>query len=320
MPPRPDSAVVVTAGRGAGRKTRPAARARSARRLTSIGLFLLPALVLYALLVIVPIFQAIRYSGYQWNGLSPLEDFVGLDNFTARLRGRRVPRRAATQRDHHRALAPRAAAVRARGGAPGQRAYEGPRAVARAVLRPVRPVGGHHRRHLQPDAAARRADRPVARAAGAGGAHRGLARRLEPRPLHRLRGGVVEVLRLPHDPLHRRPAADPPRAGGGRGDRRRAPVSDLPARHAAAARPDDPHLRVPVDHRRDAAVRPRVGAHRRRARQRVQHDGRLHDRLGVQALPVRLRQRGGRDPARPSRSCSRCSTSATSCGATSRAP
>jgi raffinose/stachyose/melibiose transport system permease protein len=82
MPPRPDSAVVVTAGRGAGHTTRPAARARSARRLTSIALFLLPALVLYALLVIVPIFQAIRYSGYQWNGLSPLEDFVALDNFT----------------------------------------------------------------------------------------------------------------------------------------------------------------------------------------------------------------------------------------------
>ena len=81
MPPRPDSAV-VTAGRGAGRTTRPAVRARSARRLTSIALFLLPALVLYALLVIVPVFQAIRYSGYQWNGLSPLEDFVGLDNFT----------------------------------------------------------------------------------------------------------------------------------------------------------------------------------------------------------------------------------------------
>ena len=81
MPPRPDSAVVVTAGSGAGRKARPAARARSARRLTSIALFLLPALVLYALLVIVPIFQAIRYSGYQWNGLTPLDDFVGLENF-----------------------------------------------------------------------------------------------------------------------------------------------------------------------------------------------------------------------------------------------
>ena len=37
--------------------------------------------MLYALLVIVPIFQAIRYSGYQWNGLSPLDDFVGLENF-----------------------------------------------------------------------------------------------------------------------------------------------------------------------------------------------------------------------------------------------
>ena len=37
--------------------------------------------MLYTLLVIVPIIQAIHYSGYKWNGLSPLDDFVGLDNF-----------------------------------------------------------------------------------------------------------------------------------------------------------------------------------------------------------------------------------------------
>ena len=87
MPQRPDSSVVAVE-REAGRTTRlapgpirRAQRARRARRLTSIALFLLPALVLYTLLVIVPIFQAIRYSGYKWNGLSQLDDFVGLDNF-----------------------------------------------------------------------------------------------------------------------------------------------------------------------------------------------------------------------------------------------
>jgi raffinose/stachyose/melibiose transport system permease protein len=87
MPQRPDSRV-VSVKREAGRSTRlapggirRAQRARRTRRLTSIALFLLPALVLYTLLVIVPIFQAIRYSGYKWNGLSPLDDFVGLDNF-----------------------------------------------------------------------------------------------------------------------------------------------------------------------------------------------------------------------------------------------
>ena len=37
--------------------------------------------MLYVLLVIVPIVQAIHYSGYKWNGLAPLDDFVGLDNF-----------------------------------------------------------------------------------------------------------------------------------------------------------------------------------------------------------------------------------------------
>jgi raffinose/stachyose/melibiose transport system permease protein len=80
--------MVAMGRRGAFRTTllapggiRRAQRARRTRRLTSIALFLLPALVLYTLLVIVPIFQAIRYSGYKWNGLSPLDDFVGLDNF-----------------------------------------------------------------------------------------------------------------------------------------------------------------------------------------------------------------------------------------------
>jgi raffinose/stachyose/melibiose transport system permease protein len=91
MPPSPDRAV-ATVERQAGRRARlappggpgtiqRARRARGRRRLTTIALFLLPALVLYTLLVIVPVFQAIRYSGYKWNGLSPLDDFVGLDNF-----------------------------------------------------------------------------------------------------------------------------------------------------------------------------------------------------------------------------------------------
>jgi raffinose/stachyose/melibiose transport system permease protein len=68
-------------GAGGPPSIRRAQRARRTRRLVSIALFLAPALVLYTLLVIVPIFQAIRYSGYKWNGLSPLDDFVGLDNF-----------------------------------------------------------------------------------------------------------------------------------------------------------------------------------------------------------------------------------------------
>lgn len=46
-----------------------------------IILFLLPALVLYALFVLYPIVQSARYSLYDWNGLEPLDDFVGLGNF-----------------------------------------------------------------------------------------------------------------------------------------------------------------------------------------------------------------------------------------------
>ena len=43
--------------------------------------FLLPALALYTLFVLYPITQSIRYSGYDWNGLEPLTDWVGFQNF-----------------------------------------------------------------------------------------------------------------------------------------------------------------------------------------------------------------------------------------------
>jgi raffinose/stachyose/melibiose transport system permease protein len=46
-----------------------------------IALFLLPALLLYAVFVLYPITQSIRYSGYDWNGLAELTDWVGFQNF-----------------------------------------------------------------------------------------------------------------------------------------------------------------------------------------------------------------------------------------------
>ena len=49
------------------------------------GLFMLPALALYAVFVLFPIVQAARYSLYDWNGLEPLTDFIGLANFTRAL-------------------------------------------------------------------------------------------------------------------------------------------------------------------------------------------------------------------------------------------
>ena len=51
----------------------------------TIGLFLLPALVLYLVFVIVPIIQAAHFSLYKWNGLGPLTDFVGLKNYQVAL-------------------------------------------------------------------------------------------------------------------------------------------------------------------------------------------------------------------------------------------
>ena len=59
------------------RRTRPLGRAPVA----TIVLFLLPALALYAVFVVYPIVQSLRYSLYDWNGLEPLDDFIGLDNF-----------------------------------------------------------------------------------------------------------------------------------------------------------------------------------------------------------------------------------------------
>lgn len=59
-------------------------RSRSARNLRAwgvAGLFMLPALLLYALFVLFPIVQAARFSLFDWNGLEALDQFIGLGNF-----------------------------------------------------------------------------------------------------------------------------------------------------------------------------------------------------------------------------------------------
>ena len=53
--------------------------------LATIVLFLLPGLALYLLFVIVPILQAANYSLYKWNGLTPLTEFIGLQNYVTAL-------------------------------------------------------------------------------------------------------------------------------------------------------------------------------------------------------------------------------------------
>ena len=50
------------------------------RILTIIG-FLLPGTIIYVLFVISPIVQASYYSLFRWNGLGPLQDFKGIDNY-----------------------------------------------------------------------------------------------------------------------------------------------------------------------------------------------------------------------------------------------
>ena len=47
----------------------------------TIFLFLLPALILFLIFVIYPIFQSAYYSLFNWKGFGPAVDFVGLENF-----------------------------------------------------------------------------------------------------------------------------------------------------------------------------------------------------------------------------------------------
>lgn len=52
-----------------------------AERIFTIVLFLLPAAGLYTLLVIFPVILAAHHSFYKWNGLGPLVNFVGFNNY-----------------------------------------------------------------------------------------------------------------------------------------------------------------------------------------------------------------------------------------------
>lgn len=76
----------VTTGAVRGVPPRTARVSDAWRQRLEVTLFLAPALVLFALFVVVPVVQAGRYSTYQWNGLGPMDDFVGLDNYARALR------------------------------------------------------------------------------------------------------------------------------------------------------------------------------------------------------------------------------------------
>lgn len=64
-------------------------RARAQRgKILTILVFLLPPLLVYTYLVIFPVIQAVYYSFYKWNGLGPLTDFIGLENYAKLLTDR----------------------------------------------------------------------------------------------------------------------------------------------------------------------------------------------------------------------------------------
>ena len=54
---------------------------RRAQDYVTIVLFLLPAVILFVLFLIYPIFRSAYYSLFNWNGLGPATKFIGLNNF-----------------------------------------------------------------------------------------------------------------------------------------------------------------------------------------------------------------------------------------------
>ncbi|TDE58207.1 sugar ABC transporter permease [Nonomuraea mesophila] len=73
----------LTRGPEAVKLPAPAPAARRRGRWVTIALFLLPALVLFLLLVVAPMVVAVYSSAFKWNGFGGLPtDFIGFDNFT----------------------------------------------------------------------------------------------------------------------------------------------------------------------------------------------------------------------------------------------
>ena len=64
-------------------QTRPivAASRRHRRKRLELGLFIGPALLFYLLFVLYPLVQAVHYSLFNWSGLGPITDYVGLGNY-----------------------------------------------------------------------------------------------------------------------------------------------------------------------------------------------------------------------------------------------
>ena len=66
---------------GAAGARRQYAQRRHLRKWLEIGLFVLPAIVLFVVFVLSPVVRAVYYSGFRWDGLGPLTDWVGIGNY-----------------------------------------------------------------------------------------------------------------------------------------------------------------------------------------------------------------------------------------------
>src|SRR5690242_74756 len=70
----------VTAGPAPRIERRPTRR--NTRKWGEISLFAGPAVLVYVVFVLLPVVLAAYYSFFNWNGLGPLDRFIGLDNYT----------------------------------------------------------------------------------------------------------------------------------------------------------------------------------------------------------------------------------------------
>ena len=213
-----------------------AAYVEPARRMTLNGwavvvIFLPPALLLFTVFVFLPIVEAGWYGFFNWNGYGRPEKFIGLKNYgylfsNADLRTGRSSTTASSS-----LLSPRPAAACARGRADGRRPGRWRRLVPDDLLPALRARGRRRRAdlalHVRRRLWACRRGHHRARGAALFPARRqdlGVLRGADRRP--------VEIFRLPHDALYRRPAGDRQFAARGGGDGRRERVPALLAHHA----------------------------------------------------------------------------------------
>ena len=179
---------------------RPRVGPRIPTKWVTIILFLLPALALYLVFVLIPVVNAAHYSLYKWNGLQPLDDFIGLKNYATAFGSDAFKTAVSQQLLDNRALAVDPDPVLARARRPAEPAVPRPGDIPAHLLPAVRPLGGHHRHRLLAVAAARGARGQRHEQRRPGWPRAGLAGRHHDRDVHAVRHHLVEVLRLPHDP------------------------------------------------------------------------------------------------------------------------